>query len=170
MLFLLIINKLMKLLELFKSSSGLYWDLADDYKSYSTYIEYIIDVTDKEKIHLVFIKVGHNVPEIQSSKSVWDIEFTSNVGGSLSSGITGSGNAMKVFAAINECLQHFIRTKKPDGFQFEAFEPSRKKLYDVLSKKLSTELGWTLEIKDDDKNYKNYPARLKGKRKYFLNK
>ena len=75
---------------------------------------------------------------------------------SFSTGITGSGNAIKIFSAVGECLRDFVRRMNPKAFAFSALEPSRKKLYDVLSQKIAQELGWKVEMEDFIKIRKYY--------------
>lgn len=60
--------------------------------------------------------------------------------------ITGEGSAPHVFAAVGAILLQQAR-KNPliKGFGFTAKEPSRIKLYHVLSQKLSKALGWTYD-------------------------
>ena len=60
--------------------------------------------------------------------------------------ITGEGSAPHVFAAVGAILLQQAR-KNPliKGFVFTAKEPSRIKLYHVLSQKLSKALGWTYD-------------------------
>ena len=50
--------------------------------------------------------------------------------------ITGSGGEFVVFATVAKMLDDFLKKVKPTKFYFSAKEPSRRKLYDRMSKLL----------------------------------
>ena len=68
-------------------------------------------------------------------------------------GITKTGYATYVFAAVAECMRSFLITEKDKikGLHFSAEESSRYKLYHVLAKKLAETLGWKLELDNTHK-------------------
>jgi hypothetical protein len=66
----------------------------------------------------------------RNEKGTWEIAFSQYEG----IGITGSGNAPQVFAAISKCLDMFLKKYKPMEFWFSAKEPSRRKLYKRFAK------------------------------------
>jgi len=65
--------------------------------------------------------------------------------------------ALQVFAAVEELTKQFIKSRKPLIFSFSAktTEPSRVKLYDLLSKKITklSKKYIKAEIKIEDKHY-----------------
>ena len=60
--------------------------------------------------------------------------------------ITGVGEATKVFWSVARAVSMFIQHKSVALLRFSASEPSRQKLYNVLSKRLAETLGWKREI------------------------
>lgn len=52
-------------------------------------------------------------------------------------GITGTGNAFKVFATLTEIIREFVEQKQPEYITFSAKEPSRQRLYNRWSKTLA---------------------------------
>jgi len=52
-------------------------------------------------------------------------------------GIIGKGNQMKVFAAVAQCFDMFLKAKKPNIIWFEAEETSRRKLYNRFAKMIT---------------------------------
>ena len=70
--------------------------------------------------------------------------------------ITGAGNATKVFWGVARAVSMFIQHKPVALLRFGASEPSRQKLYNVLSQKLADTLGWKREVikyPDDPASY-----------------
>jgi hypothetical protein len=69
-------------------------------------------------------------------------------------GVTGTGNQMRVFSAIVQCFNIFLKAKKPRIFWFEAEEASRKKLYDRFAKMIPQKYPYkTIDpstLRDDD--------------------
>jgi hypothetical protein len=60
--------------------------------------------------------------------------------------ITGAGDAAKVFWGVAKTIDMFVKSHKVNMLKFGASEPSRQKLYTVLSKRLAETLGWKREI------------------------
>ena len=70
--------------------------------------------------------------------------------------ITGAGDAAKVFWGVAKTIDMFVKSHKVKLLKFGASEPSRQKLYTVLSQKLALTLGWTREVvkhPDDPASY-----------------
>ena len=61
-------------------------------------------------------------------------------------GITGTGGASRVFAAVAQLLTWAIKKMNIQGIYFTAAEPSRKKLYAALSREFARKLGWQLTV------------------------
>ena len=61
--------------------------------------------------------------------------------------ITGTGNSIEIFGILADCIKHFIKTNHPKILTFSG-EKNRAKLYDALSKKIASELGWKNSIHD----------------------
>lgn len=55
-------------------------------------------------------------------------------------GITGTGNARRVFATVIDIVKKFAAAEKPEAIVFTASEPSRIRLYDAFVKRLDREL------------------------------
>jgi hypothetical protein len=79
-------------------------------------------------------------------RGTWEILFVSDVGIS----ITGTGNAIQVFAAIAKCLNIFLKKYKPMVFWFSAKEPSRKKLYLKMSKLITKKYSYKFKTESED--------------------
>ena len=86
---------------------------------------------------------------------LWDVAFSSIDQRKNAFGVTGGGSAPQIFAAVGYILYQQAK-KDPDiqGYIFTAKEPSRAKLYNALSSKLSQALHWVYdpdlgEILDD---------------------
>jgi hypothetical protein len=70
--------------------------------------------------------------------------------------ITGAGDAAKVFWGVAKTIDMFVKSHKVNMLKFGASEPSRQKLYNVLSQKLADTLGWKREVvkhPDDPASY-----------------
>lgn len=59
-----------------------------------------------------------------------------------SQGITGTGNAFQVFAAVVEALIRMIKEANCSFIYFQGAEPSRRKLYNRLAPRIANLLGW----------------------------
>jgi len=55
-------------------------------------------------------------------------------------GITGTGDARRVFATVIDIVKKFAAAEKPEAIVFTASEPSRIRLYDAFVKRLDREL------------------------------
>jgi len=76
---------------------------------------------------------------------VWEVSFLA-LGSDRSWEITGGGGAPQIFAAVGAVLyQEAQKNSEIQGYLFTAKEPSRVKLYKVLSKKLSQQLHWVYD-------------------------
>jgi hypothetical protein len=82
--------------------------------------------------------------DADNEKGTWEIDFT--LRSKATTQITGSGNAPQVFAAVKECLNIFLKKRKPYQFWFTAKEPSRKKLYKMMSKLITRKYPYTFKI------------------------
>ena len=71
----------------------------------------------------------------------WDIEFQDTESGY---GITGKGNATVVFSTVLDIMDFFIRRVVATRLIFSAEEPSRKKLYAAIIKRLLPR--WTVQM------------------------
>ena len=89
-----------------------------------------------------------------NEKGIWEIVFTlrgdksSPRGNKSSTSITGTGNAPQVFAAVNKCLDIFLKKFKPYQFWFTAKEQSRKKLYKMMSKLITRKYPYVFRTED----------------------
>jgi hypothetical protein len=98
------------------------------------------------------------------TRGVYDVVF-----GSLRSddpiGITGEGNAFKVFSAVKQLLDYArtVQTKvKISGFFFTGKEPSRKKLYAQLAPRLAKSWGWVYTTDPSKFSYEVNPEFEQG--------
>ena len=64
--------------------------------------------------------------------------------GMTSFAVTGQGDAYRVFATVGEILKEFMQKYKPDYLEFEAYEPSRVKLYKRMANKLAKQYNMEL--------------------------
>lgn len=64
-------------------------------------------------------------------------------------GITGTGDQQRVFATVIAIIKKFVKSTKPDIMYFTADEPSRRKLYSALTKKLASGLGYKIDTNKD---------------------
>ena len=86
--------------------------------------------------------------DANNEKGTWEVVFTLRVKGANSTSITGTGNAPQVFAAVNKCLSIFLKKFKPYQFWFTAKEPSRKKLYKMMSKHITRKYPYVFRTED----------------------
>ena len=84
---------------------------------------------------------------IESSERFFHLEFGDT---ELGKGITGEGNAFKVFStAINGVADYINKKKKIEGVIFTAKEPSRIRLYKTLSRALSEKINGSFSFKNN---------------------
>jgi flavoprotein len=92
---------------------------------------------------------------------VWNVAFRAQKGNRTSHGITGSGNASQVMAAVIQCIKKWIELyPKVVTFFFSAKldEPSRVKLYSRMAQSIKVP-GW-----------KMYKETFKTKELYYFTK
>ncbi|CAB4123252.1 Cytidine and deoxycytidylate deaminase domain containing protein [uncultured Caudovirales phage] len=83
--------------------------------------------------------------EHSKDSNVWEAVLSS-VTKKLSFDVTGEGSAPHIFGAVYAILfQEAKRDPNIKGYLFAAKEPSRRKLYRVLSRKLSQQLNWVYD-------------------------
>ena len=148
------------LTEIFQQPSKLDWDLADDYNSDAKLIQYLIKLPNGRNyvVTIKFIGIGMWTVSFMLRDRIHGVGVSSwtalGLGGS--DGVTGTGNASHVFNAVFDCLKHFVNTRHPKGLFFTAKQESRKKLYDILSKKMAAIFGWVVtsyETEHDGRQY-----------------
>lgn len=103
----------------------------------------VSDVTDKT---IYQFRVGGRKYLCQFTdvdRDTYDLKFKDPEG---RMSITGAGEATKVFWSVARAVSMFIQHKSVALLRFGASEPSRQKLYNVLSKRLAETLGWKREI------------------------
>jgi hypothetical protein len=84
---------------------------------------------------------------IESSERFFHLEFGDT---ELGKGITGKGNAFKVFGtAINGVADYINKKKKIEGVIFTAKEPSRIRLYKTLSRALAEKINGSFSFKNN---------------------
>ncbi len=107
---------------------------------------------------------------IESSERFFHLEFGDT---ELGKGITGKGNAFKVFGtAINGVADYINKNKKIEGVIFTAKEPSRIRLYKTLSRALSEKINGSFSFKNNtfivsknppvSDNISNQPKQVQG--------
>jgi hypothetical protein len=84
----------------------------------------------------------------ERTTKMWELAFARN----LSFDITGGGNALEIFGTVNDILKDFIKRKDPEHVFFTAKEPSRKKLYKTLVRKLAPKLNMRYDISINEKS------------------
>ena len=113
----------------------------------------VSDVTDKT---IYQFRVGGRKYLCQFTdvdRDTYDLKFK-DLEGRMN--ITGAGEATKVFWSVARAVSMFIQHKSVALLRFGASEPSRQKLYNVLSQKLADTLGWKREVvkhPDDPASY-----------------
>ena len=70
-------------------------------------------------------------------------------------GISGTGDEYKVFSAVISCIKEFIGDKNPEVIKFEAYEPSRVKLYFTMIKRAGI-LNYVGEYINDDDGFQKF--------------
>ena len=121
----------------------------------STSIKYKFYTTEKDEIEVVFEKL-----EWSDDEYTWIVAFNRDG----SDGVTGGGDAMRIFATVIEILKDFIKKYNPPVVGFSAFKSvddlsnnqgskkgSREKLYLRMVKKFAPKLGYTFSSRTDSK-------------------
>lgn len=91
----------------------------------------------------------------QGSGKKWEIVFQVTGGsstlktpdGSSGFGVLGSGNAATVLSTVAALTREFIVEFTPNFFYFGAEESSRRKVYDILARKLTSLFPYELSTK-----------------------
>jgi hypothetical protein len=110
---------------------------------------------DKDEIEVVFEKLEWSEDEYS-----WIVAFNRDG----SDGVTGGGDAMRIFATVIEILKEFAKKHKPPVIGFSAFKSvddlannkgdkkgSREKLYLRLIQKFAPKMGYTFSSHTDSK-------------------
>jgi len=109
------------------------------------YIVYRFFTDDKSEVE-VFFKEN----EISEEESVWWVTFERN----MEMGVTGEGDAMRIFATVIDVLKDFTKKEKPQEMSFSADKPawavdagkgqkgSREKLYKKMVKRYAGPMGY----------------------------
>lgn len=85
----------------------------------------------------------------------WSLMF--DVGGDM--GVTGRGDASRVFATVLDAIQRFIRAQSPKRIAFDAEKSksgSRIRLYTALVKRFASRVGYRLVSNDTSPVAKQY--------------
>ena len=142
----------MLLLELI---STLDWEWDGSYEEGEISASFTIPSEDGDKTYSVIF-----INEPEDEEHVWDVEFTL-VGSATPIGLTGTGHARTVFAAVIQIVKEFIESEAPAGLVFSASEPQRFKLYSRLLRMLQDAYGAHIhEEPDDVVGGRKYIARL----------
>jgi len=115
--------------------------------------EMVSDVTDKTIYQFSVGKRKYLCQFTDVDRDTYDLKFKDPEGRMT---ITGAGDATKVFWSVARAVSMFIKHKPVALLRFGASEPSRQKLYNVLSQKLADTLGWRREVikyPDDPASY-----------------
>jgi hypothetical protein len=131
----------MKLLELlnYQISTNNRWDVGQDYAEYqfktSTGTEYIIYLTRMDESSLEDLTNSYSM-NLDVVGSVWLAEFGQVGSQGTRYDITGAGNATEVLGHVSAALRMFLRNRQSAAVFFTAEEPSRRRLYDAITKRL----------------------------------
>lgn len=129
-----------------------------------------VKLPDNSDMKIIFMKVPqhHNVE--MPGHNQWEVEFTRD--GSL--GITGEGDAFRVFATAIEAIRQFIKLEKPSSLIFSATkdldnddvgnEESRAKLYKRMVTRFANTVGYDVDI-DDYADWEQYELKRKNIKK-----
>jgi len=125
------------------------FDNATDYSKVSPYvyaftvdkINYTVDFREEILPKEAREKLNRTANGIEIAFS---IQTNDEHGKDFKFGITNTGNSITVFATVVTIIEEFIQTEKPEFFFFAAEEPSRRKLYDRLSKVLIRKTNYNL--------------------------
>ena len=115
--------------------------------------EMVSDVTDKTIYQFSVRGRKYLCQFTDVDRDTYDLKFKDPEGRMT---ITGAGEATKVFWGVARAVSMFIKHKPVALLRFGSSEPSRQKLYNVLSQKLALTLGWRREIikyPDDPASY-----------------
>jgi hypothetical protein len=104
-------------------------------------------------------------PDIE--RGAWDIHFERETAkGGYSENITDQGDAFKIYATVLKIIKQFIEKKSPTKINFSARKieysgegrntKSRAKLYDRMVNKFSSQMGYKLKRKIDNKGLSVY--------------
>jgi hypothetical protein len=123
--------------------------------SKSAAVLYKFFTTEKDEIVVTFEKL-----EWSDEEYSWIVAFNRDG----SDGVTGGGDAMRIFATVIEILKDFIKKYNPPVVGFSAFKSvddladnkgnkkgSREKLYLRMVKKFAPKLGYTFSSSTDSK-------------------
>jgi hypothetical protein len=106
------------------------WEVVEQGKNYSIF-----------KFHVEDTPYDLDFMELRGRPGIYDVVF-GQADSTDPISITGVGQASKVFAAVAQLVQKAIQHHHAQGIAFTAVEPSRKKLYDALSKLFAQKMGW----------------------------
>lgn len=93
--------------------------------------------TDADNRYVVGIFRYNDLPDDGSIFVDFSLE---NVGQYVDMGITGTGDSRKVFATVIEIIKKYVADNKPKHIYFTAGEPSRRRLYAALVKRVDRAL------------------------------
>lgn len=130
----------MLLNELFQKPYPYKWTHQDE-----TMLEAVFVLDDKSTIEVNFEQdIGFDEKE---RSETWMIEFhRQDTGGEnathfKTAGLTGEGDAYRIFSTVAVIMQDFVRKHKPKALWFTAAEPSRRMLYKRMMPRLAKSLG-----------------------------
>ncbi len=120
----------MKLLELFDQAFPWKWNVQDEDFYQAEFVE-----SKGIPIHVQF----------QVEDPHWEVDFTRDSGpADKTLGITGEGDALKIFATVADVVKSFVRKVLPEELYFTADEPSRQKMYQRALPRLAKFIGMTI--------------------------
>ena len=105
-------------------------------------------VIDEQKYEVDFARYDgshHTYAMPEDTDGMYDVAFTS---GQFAFGVTGGGNAFKVFGVVVSIIQHYMDKFNAKGVIFSADEDSRIKLYNRMTKILSSKYGYHVQKVD----------------------
>lgn len=121
----------------------------------SNSVRYKFYTTEKDEIEVVFEKL-----EWSDDEYSWIVAFNRDG----SDGVTGDGDAMRIFATVIAILKEFTKKYNPPVVGFSAFKSvddlsnnkgskkgSREKLYLRMIKKFAPKLGYNFSSRTDNK-------------------
>ena len=112
---------------------------------YKGFIVYRFFTDDGSDVDVLF-----NEQEISDDESYWSVAFERKG----ETGVTGEGDAMRIFATVIEVLKDFTKKEKPQELAFSADKPawavdagkgqkgSREKLYKKLVQRYAGRMGY----------------------------
>lgn len=134
-------QELLELFDLNKVPQGVRPPVYDTHEGNNDYYAFRVD---QKRYTCVFADLGDQT---------YDFKFRD---AEKRTSITGAGDAAKVFWAVAKTIEMFVKSHKVKMLKFGASEPSRQKLYNVLSQKLANTLEWKREVvkhPDDPASY-----------------